>query len=100
MSSAGTLIDCQHNLRADTRIELNIEWPSLLDGRVRLQLFALGRVVRCEGSRFAVVLARHQFRTTRKGISHIDASDGRGLVDREITREMSQSGKGMPGGYV
>jgi hypothetical protein len=79
MSSVGALIDCQHELRANTRIELSIQWPSLLDGRVRLQLFAVGRVVRCEGSRFAVVLVSHQFRTTRKGAIPIDATGRLGI---------------------
>jgi len=92
MSSVGALIDGQQELSADTRIELNIEWPSLLDGRVRLQLFAVGRVVRCEGSRFAVVLVRHQFRTSRKGVTQIDATG------RPVHRNMSQSGNQMRGG--
>jgi hypothetical protein len=54
-------------------LELNIEWPTLLDGRVSLRLCAVGRLVRCEASRFAVVFARHEFRTTGKRVIPIDA---------------------------
>jgi hypothetical protein len=75
MGSGGALVACPHELRADTRIELNIEWPSQLDGRVPLQLFVVGRVARCEASRFAVTLVRHQFRTARQRLNPIDASD-------------------------
>ena len=66
MSRSGALISSEHAMSAGVRIELSIEWPSLLDGRVPLQVVTVGRVVRCEPSSFAVVLARYQFRTTRK----------------------------------
>jgi hypothetical protein len=68
MSSSGVLVTCQHEINAGTRMELDIEWPSLLDGRVPLQLITVGRVLRCETSGFAVVLGRHQFRTMRKTV--------------------------------
>src|SRR5450755_2218580 len=66
MSRSGVLVSSQHDISEGVRIELNIEWPSLLDGRVPLQVVTTGRVVRCEPSRFAVVLARYQFRTSKK----------------------------------
>jgi hypothetical protein len=66
MSRSGLLVSSQHDISEGVRIELNIEWPSLLDGRVPLQVVTTGRVVRCEPSRFAVVLARYQFRTSKK----------------------------------
>lgn len=66
ISSGGILVASQHEISVGTRIELNIEWPSLLDGRVPLQLVTTGSVARCEDSSFALVLSRHQFRTTRK----------------------------------
>ncbi|HSR06802.1 MAG TPA: PilZ domain-containing protein [Bryobacteraceae bacterium] len=66
MSRSGVLVSSEHEMSVGVRIELNIEWPSLLDGRVPLQVVTVGRVVRCEPSSFAVVLARYQFRTTRK----------------------------------
>jgi hypothetical protein len=66
MSRSGVLVFCEHEISEGVRVELSIEWPSLLDGRVPLQVVTVGRVVRCEPSSFAVVLARYQFRTTRK----------------------------------
>jgi PilZ domain len=66
ISRSGVLISCAHAISEGVRIELNIEWPSLLDGRVPLQVVTVGRVVRCEPSSFAVVMARYQFRTTKK----------------------------------
>lgn len=66
MSRSGVLVSSEHGISEGVRVELNIEWPSLLDGRVPLQVVTVGRVVRCEPSRFAVVLARYQFRTSKK----------------------------------
>ena len=66
ISRSGVLVSCEHELSDGMRIELHIEWPSLLDGRVPLQVVTVGKVVRCEASSFAVVLARYQFRTTKK----------------------------------
>jgi PilZ domain len=66
MSSTGVLIASQHEIDAGTRLELNIEWPCMLDGLVPLQLVISGTVARCETSSFAVVLGQHQFRTTRR----------------------------------
>jgi PilZ domain len=64
MSSGGVLVAFQHEISAGTPVELNIEWPAALDGRVPLRLVAVGRVVRCETASFAVGLERHHFRTT------------------------------------
>ena len=66
MSRSGVLVSSEHGISEGVRVELSIEWPSLLDGRVPLQVVTVGRVVRCEPSSFAVVLARYQFKTTRK----------------------------------
>src|ERR1700730_6670436 len=46
MSSGGLLIDADQRTEVGARIELNIEWPSMLDGQIPLQLVAVGRVVR------------------------------------------------------
>jgi len=66
ISRSGVLVSSEHEISEGMPIELNIEWPSLLDGRVPLQVVTVGRVVRCEASSFAVVLARYQFRTTKR----------------------------------
>jgi hypothetical protein len=73
ISSGGALVACQHEIRAGTRVDLSIDWPSLLDGRIPLQLVMVGRVVRSGPSGFALALARYQFRTTRKPVVSIDA---------------------------
>jgi hypothetical protein len=44
-------------------MEMSMEWPSLLDGRVPLQLFAVGRVLRRGSSYFAAAFERYEFRT-------------------------------------
>jgi len=74
VSSGGVLLAYQDEIRAGTLMELNIEWPSLLDGRVPLQLVMLGRVVRCEVSGLAVALSRYSFRTTGTPATPFDAT--------------------------
>jgi|HubBroStandDraft_6_1064221.scaffolds.fasta_scaffold565006_2 hypothetical protein len=74
VSSGGVLVAYRDEIRAGTPMELNIEWPSRLDGRVPLQLVMSGRVVRCELSGLAVALSRYSFRTTRTTVTPIDAT--------------------------
>ena len=63
MSSGGLLVSAEHEMPAGLRLEVNVEWPLLLNGTVPLQLVAHGKVVRGEGSEFAVAFAQYQFRT-------------------------------------
>ena len=63
ISSGGLLVAHPSPLCVGVRTELRIEWPSLLEGKIRLQLVALGRVVRSEASAFAVMFSRYQFKT-------------------------------------
>ena len=87
MSSSGVLVTYPHEISVGTRMELNIEWPSRLDGRIPLQLIAVGSVVRCETVSFAVGLERHYFRTTAG--THL-ASDGWfGEARRQTVRKAS-----------
>jgi hypothetical protein len=72
VSSGGVLIvpqrgGSQDEIRVGAWVEISIEWPTLLDGRIPLQLFAVGRVVRYRASNFAAVFERYQFRTLRHG---------------------------------
>jgi hypothetical protein len=76
ISSGGVLVACRHEIRAGSRLELNIEWPFLLDGRTPLQLVTLGRVLRSETSTFAAVLDRYQFQTARRTVVPITATPG------------------------
>ena len=65
ISSKGLLITCQHELQLGTRLEVRINWPSLLESTVPLQLVASGRVIRCEGFSIALEFAQYQFRTMK-----------------------------------
>jgi hypothetical protein len=72
MSSGGVLIGYHDQIHPGTRMELSIEWPSLLDGRIPLRLVTVGKVVRSEECSCAIVMARYQFRTTRRTVIPID----------------------------
>jgi PilZ domain len=71
MSSGGAFIVSSHTLAVGAELEVCMEWPSLLDGSVRLQLVALGRVVRCSESSFALSFRRHQFRTLKSKLQPV-----------------------------
>jgi hypothetical protein len=62
MSSGGLLVSAEHEIPAGSKLEINVEWPLLLDGTVPLQLVAHGKVVR-GGAEFAISFAQYQFRT-------------------------------------
>lgn len=66
MSRSAVLVSAKQEVNMGKRIELNIEWPSLLHGRIPLRLVTAGEVVRCDASSFAVKLVRYQFRTTKQ----------------------------------
>ena len=76
ISSGGVLIAYDQEISVGTRMELSVEWPVLLDGRVPLQLAAVGRVVRSEIVRFAVELEQYHFRTAGGRDLGIDESCG------------------------
>jgi len=65
LSSSGMLVSRPHQLSVGDSLELRVEWPSLLEGRIGLQLVVTGKVVRSGPSSFAVFFNQHQFRTTR-----------------------------------
>ena len=66
ISSGGALITYQHEVSAGTPLEMNIDWPTRLDGRIPLQLVAVGTVLRSELFSFAVGLERYHFRIAGK----------------------------------
>ena len=66
MSSRGILVASQQQLVVGALVEMSIQWPALLDGRVPLQLIATGRVLRREASYFAASFERHEFRTIKR----------------------------------
>ncbi|HLK18391.1 MAG TPA: PilZ domain-containing protein [Bryobacteraceae bacterium] len=75
MSSGGLLIAADHRTEVGTKIELNVEWPSMLDGSIPLQLVAVGRVVRCLEAGFALSFTQYQFRTMSRKL-HSLPNDG------------------------
>ena len=65
VSSSGLLLTCQHEIKPGARMEVQVDWPSLLESTIPLQLVTSGRVIRSEPTAFAVEFARYQFRTMR-----------------------------------
>jgi hypothetical protein len=70
VSSGGVLVVTehvvsQHDFSSGAKVEMSFEWPALLDGRIPLQLFAVGQIVRRRTSHFAATFERYQFRTLR-----------------------------------
>ena len=85
MSSGGLLVSAEREIPAGSRLEVNVEWPLLLNGTVPLQLVAHGKVVRGGGSEFAVCFAQYQFRTmgrVLKGSSVFDSDPLEHLAKR------------------
>ena len=66
------MVVSEHEIRGGVKVEISIEWPSLLDGRIPLQLVTVGRVVRSAGVSFALSFERYQFRTLRSGVQTCD----------------------------
>lgn len=63
LSSGGILFDAGHQLPVGLNIEISIAWPALLHNLAPMQLVVSGRIVRTDGSRTAVHIVRHEFRT-------------------------------------
>jgi hypothetical protein len=79
MNRVGVLVSSQNEMTLGAHLELSIDWPSRLYGRVPLRFVAEGKVVRCDASSFAVTLGRYQFRTAKTKVTSIDAcGDARG----------------------
>jgi hypothetical protein len=65
IGSGGILVDSAHQIAEGALVEISIEWPCLLHGRIPLQLVAVGRVLRRGTSQFAVSFEGHEFRTMK-----------------------------------
>ena len=70
VSSGGVLVVSerpvpQHDICVGSEVEMSFAWPARLDGKIPLQLCAVGRVVRSGTFEFAAVFERYQFRTMR-----------------------------------
>jgi hypothetical protein len=64
LSSGGILFDAGRPLPVGLGVELSISWPALLHNFAPMQLAVSGRIVRTDGSRIAVSMSQHEFRTT------------------------------------
>src|SRR5579863_9376989 len=72
MSSGGVFVASNHPVTVGALVEMSIEWPSMLDGTIPLQLVAVGRVLRRGVAHFAASLDRHEFRTLRSPSRPLD----------------------------
>ena len=65
VSSVGVRFAAERPLAPGLSVELAVDWPTLLDGRVPLQLIADGSVLRVDGYDAVVKVERHVFKTRK-----------------------------------
>ena len=65
MSSSSLLVTSQHEIPLGAQMEVVVNWPSLLESTIPLQLITSGQVIRTEPSHFVIEFARYEFRTMR-----------------------------------
>ena len=63
LSSGGILFDASQPLPSGLNVELAISWPVMLHNVAPMQLIVTGRIVRVSGTRAAVRMTQHEFRT-------------------------------------
>lgn len=63
ISSSGILFTTERQLTPGKRVELAMSWPVRLNQSCKLKLVALGRVIRTELTRAAIVIEKYEFRT-------------------------------------
>lgn len=68
LSSGGILFDAGRHLPPGLNVELSIAWPALLHNVAPMQLAISGKIVRSEGTRIALRMSQHEFRTTGTSI--------------------------------
>ncbi len=89
MSSEGIWVIAEQQPKIGAQLEVRIQWPSLLEGRIPLQLITIGEVARCGPSGFAVLFRHHQFRTM--GSKVIQPQAGQGQTDYSALRASTGS---------
>lgn len=77
-SSGGVLFETSRSMPVGLNVELSIAWPVLLHNVAQLQLVVMGKVVRSHGSRTAIQMTQHEFRTVGT------AADRRGVPSPRI----------------
>jgi len=63
MSSSGVLFTLEGALMRGHRVEFSVDWPAQLNDSCRLQLVALGKVVRSNENTAAIRFEKYDFRT-------------------------------------
>ena len=63
LSSSGLRFVAQSVLKPRLKLDIAIDWPVLLDGRVQLQLIVTGVVVWSSATETALKIEQHDFRT-------------------------------------
>jgi PilZ domain len=67
LSRSGLRFAAPGPLEPGLKLDVAINWPVLLDGRVQLQLILTGVVVWSSGTQIALRIQRHDFRTRSAG---------------------------------
>lgn len=70
LSSGGILFEAGRPLPIGLNVELSISWPALLHDIAPMQLVASGKIVRANGSRAAMQMTQHEFRTMGSSSEH------------------------------
>jgi hypothetical protein len=77
LSSGGIMFDAGRALPVGLNVELSIAWPALLHDIAPMQLAVVGRIVRTNGSRTAIHMTQHEFRTAgMPSVECVDAASG------------------------
>jgi hypothetical protein len=71
-SSSGRSFRSDVPLSPGCRLELSVDWPAQLAGRVPMEVMAAGKVVRADGCFLCVTIDRMESRTAIRGTGHRD----------------------------
>jgi hypothetical protein len=82
LSSSGVFFEADRQLPSSGNVELSIAWPVRLHNVAPLQLVVTGRVVRTAGSRTAIRMMQHEFRTGRAAAQERPAMKLAGALHR------------------
>jgi hypothetical protein len=80
-SSGGVLFDTGRVMPVGLNVELAIAWPVLLHNTAQLQLVVSGKIVRSVGSRTAIQMMQHEFRTVGTSGDRRNAQPSRPPID-------------------
>jgi hypothetical protein len=69
IASNGAVVASPNTLTEGAKLELSIEWPPLLHGKIPLRLITVGRVVQCGLHGFSVWFRAYEFRTVPQGLN-------------------------------